>query len=254
MALLKGASPPLGPLSSPPGLSTGTFRPPPPPTIMVANSSMGSDEIISSAGRGGANGKSPTTDPAKFKTAICRNWEQQGTCAFKNCAFAHGPDELRGASRTSPSVPAPSAIGAATNSGHLSQCELILELITTEVHRERENYLLQQDANKTLEVLLRKEQQVKQEDAKVVERLEKQVQTLLERIAARDAEIMTLRGGTSPLQVPQHLQSPPALPVPTNTPSTRCAPLDSSDDRVMSILSALAFSPAKPSSHETSQA
>ena len=34
-------------------------------------------------------------DPSKYKTAMCRNWEATGVCAFRGCTFAHGKAELR---------------------------------------------------------------------------------------------------------------------------------------------------------------
>ena len=51
------------------------------------------------------NVKRRGTDPTKFKTTICRNWEQTGTCTFRGCTFAHGVDDLRAPHRTPTSVP-----------------------------------------------------------------------------------------------------------------------------------------------------
>jgi hypothetical protein len=35
-------------------------------------------------------------DPRKYKTRICRNWEDNGHCPYEHtCCFAHGPHEVR---------------------------------------------------------------------------------------------------------------------------------------------------------------
>jgi hypothetical protein len=55
------------------------------------------------------------TDPARYKTTICRNWESTGSCTFKGCTFAHGNDELRPLSTKSPSPTVTPAAHASTS-------------------------------------------------------------------------------------------------------------------------------------------
>eukprot|EP00667_Euglena_gracilis_P006031 EG_transcript_6077 len=49
-------------------------------------------------GDGGAamTDEKAAVDPRKYKTRMCRNWEETGHCPYEHtCCFAHGPDELR---------------------------------------------------------------------------------------------------------------------------------------------------------------
>lgn len=41
------------------------------------------------------NKKTPSIDDAKYKTEMCKNWEERGRCNYgKKCRFAHGKHEL----------------------------------------------------------------------------------------------------------------------------------------------------------------
>jgi hypothetical protein len=50
-----------------------------------------------------SNGQGPSANNRKlglYKTELCRNWEEKGTCRYgTKCQFAHGEDELRNVSR-----------------------------------------------------------------------------------------------------------------------------------------------------------
>ncbi|KAK7195397.1 Zinc finger CCCH domain-containing protein [Novymonas esmeraldas] len=114
-------------------------------------------------------------DPTKYKTTICRNWEQTGTCSFRGCTFAHGVEELRApvrpdghtpvlrpqhmspgntpplrASQPLPPPPPPS-------SGHYT-LEQLLDMLYKEVVHQRELVTVHVEANTTLEGMLRREQ------------------------------------------------------------------------------------------------
>ena len=40
--------------------------------------------------------KNKRIDDPKYKTELCKNWDEKGECPYKNkCKFAHGKDELR---------------------------------------------------------------------------------------------------------------------------------------------------------------
>jgi hypothetical protein len=58
----------------------------------AAGSSGGASATAVSGGAAQGGGKG-----GNFKTRICTNWQQTGTCAYGlNCNFAHGAHELRG--------------------------------------------------------------------------------------------------------------------------------------------------------------
>nr|CCC91182.1 putative zinc finger-domain protein [Trypanosoma congolense IL3000] len=128
----------------------------------------GADESLStntSSRKGG-------TDPTRYKTTICRNWEM-GTCTFKGCAFAHGEEELRlparagsyksplmgGGHRPSPGKTPPLyPARASTPPAGTYQIEQLLKMLYVEVTQERKLVAVHTEANRSLEALLKNEQ------------------------------------------------------------------------------------------------
>lgn len=186
------------------------------------------------AGRGG-------TDPTKYKTTICRNWEQTGGCQFRGCTFAHGVDDLRPPARPTnnqllSSVPqtalhalltlpsgSPSsgnavvdAMGSSTgtnpqlngvgsvstNSNNAAanallsagtlRIEQIAELLVVEVNRQRDLVSVHLEANRTLENMLRREQQLRAEASARLSTIEKDIETVKRENALKDQEIAQL--------------------------------------------------------------
>lgn len=147
------------------------------------------------------------TDPTKYKTTICRNWEQTGSCSFRGCTFAHGVDDLRPPLRpnTSPPLgpqvtqPSPSQTPPMfpqtlppTTTNSSVKLEQILEMLVAEVSRERDLVLVHVEANKTLEGMLRREQTLHQETMSRVEALQNQASELARQVAERNSEILRL--------------------------------------------------------------
>ncbi|ESL07235.1 zinc finger-domain protein [Trypanosoma rangeli SC58] len=110
------------------------------------------------------------TNPTRYKTVICRNWEA-GSCNFKGCTFAHGVEELRapmrvdcyGNSNLHPHATAqgktpPQYSTALPGSLGSPRIEQLLEMLYAEVIRDRDLVTVHVEANRTLESLLRKEQ------------------------------------------------------------------------------------------------
>ena len=57
---------------------------------------MHGGSAVHATGSGGGNGRGSAVPPRyKYKPELCRNWEQSGTCNYRQCTFAHGIDELR---------------------------------------------------------------------------------------------------------------------------------------------------------------
>jgi hypothetical protein len=188
------------------------------------------------AGRGG-------TDPTKYKTTICRNWEQTGGCQFRGCTFAHGVDDLRPPARPTnnqllSSVPQtalhalltlPSGSQAASNavvdamgsstgtnpqlngvgavpstnsssnaaanallSAGTLRIEQIAELLVVEVNRQRDLVSVHLEANRTLENMLRREQQLRAEASARLSTIEKDIETVKRENALKDQEIAQL--------------------------------------------------------------
>lgn len=152
------------------------------------------------------------TDPTKYKTTICRNWEQTGTCTFRGCTFAHGVEELRAPTRidhggtpllhsqyVSPGGTPPlmaSNTGAAAVShfgnGNPPKLENLLELLQAEVSRERELVTVHMEANRTLEGMLRREQLQHAETKAMLEERRTEYALLVDVVAQQNAILQTL--------------------------------------------------------------
>eukprot|EP00759_Apiculatamorpha_spiralis_P008540 PhF_6_TR1548/c0_g1_i1/m.2820 len=192
-------SPPSQPSNAWATTTTTTTTPPPfsmPTTVEKTNAATSGD-------------KNKGTDPNKYKTAICRNWEQQGTCTFRGCTFAHGRDELRLPRAGGVPSPVLSATSAATTTGapktpsqdgggssgggtspaippiamppstvNTSKIDQLIHELAIEIRKERENVQVTQDANRTLEMVLRREQNDRLEREKEREHLAERVQQL----------------------------------------------------------------------------
>lgn len=191
----------------------------PPPFTLATSTESSSVAMDGGLGAHGGNGKRTGTDPTKYKTTICRNWEQAGTCVFRGCTFAHGVDDLRPPMRsnTSPVLthqPSPGATpplypqgfggssshhnmalppsSSASGSATLPRAEQLMELLLAEIHRERDLVSVHTEANKTLESMLRKEQQQHAETAARAEGLANQAIELTRQVSERNAEILRL--------------------------------------------------------------
>lgn len=169
------------------------------------------------------------TDPTKYKTTICRNWEQTGMCTFRGCTFAHGVEELRAPTRmdagstphlhsqyVSPGNTPPlmgtssaaavnhfvsSAVAAAAAGGNGNggaqaagppKLEGLLELLHGEVLRERELVAVHMEANRTLESILRREQALHTETRARLDETRGEYAALVELVAQQNAVLQTL--------------------------------------------------------------
>ena len=146
------------------------------------------------------------TDPTKYKTTMCRNWEQNGSCSFRGCTFAHGVDELRPPTRHNTSPPLPpqqspplyaSSNVVPPNQSSVSppgtyKIEQLLEMLMGEVNRERDLVSVLNEANKNLEGLLRKEQAVTLDAKQRVEALQKEATDLSRKVGERNSMILKL--------------------------------------------------------------
>ena len=119
------------------------------------------------------------TDPTKYKTAICRNWETTGTCNFRGCTFAHGREELRpirsstmnehvsGVTELKPGKPNTSLshgrsfIPTESKEQSWSHVDQALHELYDAIRRERANYTEQTQGNYALGIMLRREQMYK---------------------------------------------------------------------------------------------
>ncbi|EPY33318.1 zinc finger-domain protein [Strigomonas culicis] len=132
------------------------------------------------------------TDPTKYKTTICRNWEQTGTCTFRGCTFAHGVEELRAPTRTehvSPllhsamSTPSMAAHNPSATNPNLEQ---LLEMLYAEVTRVRDVATVHIEANRALEAKLRQEQAQHELTRSQLEDKKQQCAILISLIAERN--------------------------------------------------------------------
>ncbi|TPP45911.1 Zinc finger C-x8-C-x5-C-x3-H type (and similar) family protein [Leishmania donovani] len=110
-------------------------------------------------------------DPTKYKTTICRNWEQTGTCTFRGCTFAHGVEELRAPLRPD---------------GHTPQ---LLDMLYKEVLHQRELVTVHVEANTTLEGMLRREQAQHDLSKKQLEEKTQQCELLARELFARNQQL-----------------------------------------------------------------
>ena len=146
------------------------------------------------------------TDPAKYKTAICRNWEIDGVCNFRGCTFAHGKEELRlpriseeirskridamlnkepmGLALNDPhssQTTNDSSRGKAESANSVSRVDQTLQDLSDAIRRERESHALQCEENQALEILLRREEVYRlqrSQDQKEISDLQERVQHL----------------------------------------------------------------------------
>ncbi|KAG5472963.1 hypothetical protein LSCM4_02289 [Leishmania orientalis] len=143
-------------------------------------------------------------DPTKYKTTICRNWEQTGTCSFRGCTFAHGVEELRAPVRpdghtpvlrpqhispgNTPPLRASQPPPAPTSSGHYT-LEQLLDMLYKEVLHQRELVTVHIEANTTLEAMLRREQVQHDASKKQLEEKTQQCELLARELFARNQQL-----------------------------------------------------------------
>lgn len=169
------------------------------------------------------------TDPTKYKTTICRNWEQTGNCSFRGCTFAHGVDDLRPPARTSGSSPplppqqSPSSTppmypqsAVMNNAGSLPgqspyKIEQLLEMLVSEIQRERDMISNYAESNKALETMLRREQVAVIDAQTKVEALQNQAIELVRQVKERNSEILNLIGIAGSLLTPDQRHRAEAL-------------------------------------------
>eukprot|EP00758_Cryptobia_borreli_P001146 Tbor_TRINITY_DN1978_c0_g2::TRINITY_DN1978_c0_g2_i2::g.3459::m.3459 len=156
------------------------------------------------------------TDPSKFKTTICRNWEQTGMCGFRGCTFAHGVDDLRPPMRnsvigTSSGGPGHSPLllganrspggnsntSAAHNAGAQSCTRLdqLIEQFVGEISKEKDLMLVHQEAFRTLKAMMRREQSLGLEAASKVASSQRKIDKLVRKLRDKDKVLleMTMR-------------------------------------------------------------
>lgn len=148
----------------------------------------------------GVNGKRSGIDPTKFKTTICRNWES-GSCTFRGCTFAHGVDELRAPMRdlpphnsqhVSPSgtpLMLPQAAPPVPLPSGAPRLEQLVDMLMTEVAKQRELLTTHIEANRTLEGMLLKEQQLHRETLGRLEEARGAYFQLYSSVQARQTEL-----------------------------------------------------------------
>eukprot|EP00796_Vickermania_ingenoplastis_P005498 gene5498-3969_t len=146
------------------------------------------------------------TDPAKYKTTICRNWSSRGTCTFRGCTFAHGIEELRVSHRT-PIVHLSGSQRALTHpgagrgnsppSGRTLSWEQLVSLLLTNVKLRRETINSQNEVTHSLETALADKEKECSELQATVEALRGQWIELYERILPRN-ELLSQRAAGLP--------------------------------------------------------
>lgn len=162
------------------------------------------------------------TDPSKYKTTICRNWEQTGSCSFRGCTFAHGADELRQPARTGNSPPlGPLQVQQSPSStppmypqqpvANASRIEQIMEMLMTEVQRERELVNAHMDARKSSDTQLRREQHTVAELQSAVEALQLQATEFSRLLKERNNEILELIDIAGPNLTPERRKKAEAI-------------------------------------------
>lgn len=143
-------------------------------------------------------------DPTKYKTTICRNWEQTGTCNFRGCTFAHGVEELRAPVRPdghtpilrpqhispggTPPLRAAQPPPPPPSTGHHT-LEQLLDMLYKEVLHQRELVTVHVEANTTLEGMLRREQAHHQEARRQLEERSQQCDLLARELLARNQQL-----------------------------------------------------------------
>ncbi|KAG5498860.1 hypothetical protein JKF63_03149 [Porcisia hertigi] len=143
-------------------------------------------------------------DPTKYKTTICRNWEQTGTCTFRGCTFAHGAEELRAPVRpdghtpvlrpqhispsNTPSLRASQPTLPPPPSGHYT-LEQLLDMLYKEVLHQRELVTVHIEANTTLEAMLRREQTQHDMSKRQLEEKTQQCELLARELFARNQQL-----------------------------------------------------------------
>ncbi|CAJ1032350.1 putative Zinc finger C-x8-C-x5-C-x3-H type (and similar) [Leishmania utingensis] len=143
-------------------------------------------------------------DPTKYKTTICRNWEQTGTCNFRGCTFAHGVEELRAPLRpdghtpvlrpqhlspgNTPPLRSSQAPPPPPSSGHYA-LEQLLDMLYKEVLHQRELVAVHVEANTTLEGMLRREQAQHGVSKRKLEEKTQQCELLAKELFARNQQL-----------------------------------------------------------------
>ena len=125
-------------------------------------------------------------DPTKFKTDLCRNYEQTGQCTFKGCTFAHGADELR----------QPPKGGLHSGTSQLSPqlyVNHLADILLSEVNAEVQAHVDHQETNRRLELALREEQAARQKTLKELAQAEKELEGLNAESAEKDKILAGLK-------------------------------------------------------------
>ncbi|PBJ80981.1 zinc finger-domain protein [Trypanosoma cruzi] len=183
---------------SPKMISQSALRP-----IAPSFSLQASEDTLNN-GNIGISTRKMGTNPTRYKTTMCRNWEA-GTCNFKGCTFAHGVDELRapvrvdhyGGHNSHPHVSSQgktppqysTAMGGPLGSPRIEQ---LLEMLYAEVIRERDLVAVHVEANRTLESLLKKEQTLHEETKAQLDTERSRVNELARVVLETSEEINTL--------------------------------------------------------------
>ena len=158
------------------------------------------------------NQKRIGTDPSKFKTTICRNWEQTGICSFRGCTFAHGVDDLRppmratqppqtvgtpnNGSKKSPSTSPTLQASAAHNGGNAAPTRLdkLIEMLSLEVSKDKDLVLVHQEAYRTLEAMLRREHTLYDDAHNKLEGTKLKVGLFIKKLREKDAALQRALG------------------------------------------------------------
>jgi len=157
------------------------------------------------------NQKRIGTDPSKFKTTICRNWEQTGICSFRGCTFAHGVDDLRPPMRVtqppqsvgtptngkkSPSTSPTLQASAAHNGGNAvpTRLDKLIEMLSLEVSKDKDLVLVHQEAYRTLEAMLRREHTLYDDAHNKLEGTKLKVGLFIKKLREKDAALQRALG------------------------------------------------------------
>ncbi|CBH11998.1 zinc finger-domain protein, putative [Trypanosoma brucei gambiense DAL972] len=188
-------SPLSQPYTSPQMLPQSSLRPTAPPFTL-----SGTEDQPAT----GAPIRKGGTDPTRYKTTICRNWEM-GSCSFKGCTFAHGEEELRMPPRVerykssgfdtrrslTAETPPLYPLNPLPHSG-VGRIEHLLNMLYSEVLRERNRFVAHEEANQALEALLKKEQMQREETEVQLEAARWKLEQLRTTVHEASVEINTL--------------------------------------------------------------
>lgn len=131
-------------------------------------------------------------------------------CSFRGCTFAHGVDDLRPPMRTqNGTLPIPADKGisptlgpvkvspntspsinasAVHNSGHtvITKLDTLLEQLVVEVNKDKDLSLVHQEASRTLEAMIRREQALRLNSSQQLDQQSQRLEGLLRALAAKD--------------------------------------------------------------------